>query len=185
MNKSYYFLVMLVCTIVLSSCKLMIIPKAINTVNAVSLEELNLKRDDYKIMNTITAEAIVTYKQNSSNKITVQEKNGEFRFIYKYSKGVFGRNAGWKLDSFSGVARLGYLDNDYEKYETYVADAIKPEFMARAIASYRLINACKVAGGDGVIEPIISTSVEQSGANSVTYKTTISAKIIKLKTDSK
>ena len=80
---------------------------------------------------------------------------------------------------------MGYLDNDYLKYDTYVADEIKPEFMARCIATYRLINACKIAGGDGLIEPIISTSIEQSGIRSVTYKTTVSAKIIKLKTDTK
>lgn len=172
------------CALALSSCKLTVIPKAINTVNAVSLSELNLERKDYSILKTISADAIVTYKRNGSRKITVQEAGGEFKFNYRHQS-QFGGKGFWFLDSFSGVARLGYLDNDYAKYDTYVADDIKPEFMARAIATYRLINACKVAGGDGLIEPIISTSVEQTGARTITYKTTVSAKVIKLKTDGK
>ncbi len=170
------------CALALSSCKLMVIPKAINTVNAVSLDEMNLERKDYSVLKTLSAEATVTYKQNGSRKITVQEANGDFKFVYKHHG--FGKGY-WILDRFSGVARLGYLDNDYLRYDTYVADDIKPEFMARSIAIYRLINACKVAGGDGLIEPIISTNVEQTGARTVTYKTTVSAKVIKLKTDGK
>lgn len=172
------------CAFALNSCKLMVIPKAINTVNAVSLSELNLERKDYSVLKTISAEAVVTYKQNGSRKITVQEESGEFKFIYKH-RSQFGGKGYWILDKFKGVARLGYLDNDYAQYDTYVSDDVKPEFMARAIATYRLINACKVAGGDGLIEPIISTNVEQTGAFTVTYKTTVSAKVIKLKTDGK
>lgn len=184
MKKSFIALCVF-CALALSSCKLQIIPKAINTVNAVNLSEMNLERKDYKVLNTISAEAVVTYKQNGSRKITVQESSGEFKFIYKYHGSLFGRKGYWSLKTFSGVARLGYLDNDYMGYDTYVADDIKPEFMARAIATYRLINACKVAGGDGLIEPIISTNVEQTGSRTVTYKTTVSAKVIKLKTDGK
>lgn len=175
---------MVFCAIALSSCKLSVIPKAINTINAVSMEELNLDRQDYIVLNTISAEASVTYTQNGSRKITVQDVNGEFKFIYKHH-GPFNKYGFWSLDAFSGVARLGYLDNDYLRYDTYVADEIKPEFMARAMATYRIINACKVAGGDGLIEPIISTSIEQSSRYTITYKTTVSAKIIKLKTDAK
>jgi hypothetical protein len=182
MKKSFIVLSVF-CALALSSCKISVIPKAINTVNAVSLDEMNLQRKDYSVLKTISADAVVTYKQNGSRKITVQEAGGDFKFVYKYHG--FGKNGFWSLDVFSGVARLGYLDNDYIRYDTYVADEIKPEFMARAIATYRLINACKVAGGDGVIEPIVSTNVEQSGFRTVTYKTTVSAKIIKLHTDSK
>lgn len=184
MKKSFILLSVACCALVLSSCKMSVIPKAINTVNSVTLEELNLERKDYIVLNTISADATVTYKQNGSRKITVQDENDEFKFVYKFH-GSFNGRGFWKLDSFRGVARLGYLDNDYAKYDTYVSDDIKPEFMARAIATYRLINACKIAGGDGLIEPIISTNVEQSSLRTVTYKTTVSAKIIKLKTDAK
>ena len=61
------------CALALSSCKLTVIPKAINTVNSVSLSELNLERKDYIVLKTISADAFVTYKQNGSRKITVQE----------------------------------------------------------------------------------------------------------------
>ena len=172
------------CAFALSSCKLIVIPKAINTVNAVSLNELNLERKDYSVLKTISAEATVTFKQNNSKKITVQEAGGDFKFVYKYHGSVTGKGY-WSLDKFSGVARLGYFDNDYAQYDTYVGDDIKPEFMARAIAAYRLINACKMAGGDGLIEPIISTNIDQTGSRTVTYKTTVCAKIFKLHTDSK
>ena len=172
------------CALALSSCKLTVIPKAISTVNAVSLSELNLERKDYIVLKTISADAVVTYKQNGSRKITVQEAGGEFKFVYKYHK-PFARKGFWELDKFSGVARLGYLDNDYHRYDTFVSESIKPEFMARCLATYRLINACRIAGGDGLIEPIVSMNVEQSGLRSVTFKATVSAKIIKLKTDSK
>lgn len=171
------------CALALSSCKLAIIPKAINTVNAVSLEELNLERKDYSVLKTISADAVVTYKQNGSRRITLQEESGEFKFTYRFHGG-FGGGA-WYLDKFNGVARLGYWDNDYFKYDTYVSDKISPEFMARSIAAYRIINACKVAGGDGLIEPIVSINVEQTGSRTITYKATVSAKVIKLKTDSK
>lgn len=173
------------CAFALTSCKMAIVPQAINTVNSVSLDEMNLERKDYNVLKTISAEATVTYKQNSSRKVTIQEEGNEFKFIYKYHKGLFHPKGEWALDRFSGVARLGYLDNDYSKYESFVSDRIRPEFMARSIAIYRAINACKVAGGDGLIEPIISTNVEQSGPRSVTFKTTVSAKIIKLKVDGK
>ena len=182
--KKYYLFSLLICALAFSSCKMSIVPKAISTVNSVSLDEMNLDRKDYNVLKTISAEASVTYKQNGSNKITVQESGGEFKFIYKWHGG-FGGKGFWSLDSFSGVARLGFLDNDYIKYDTYVTNEIKPEFMARSIAAYRLINACKIAGGDGVIEPICSMSIEQTGGRTILYKATVSAKIIKLKTDGK
>ncbi len=48
---------------------------------------------------------------------------------------------------------------------------------------YRLINVAKTNGADGIIEPIVSTNVEQSGKDDILYKTTVEAKIIKLHTN--
>ena len=59
-----------------------------------------------------------------------------------------------------------------------------PEYVVRNLAIYRLINASKVRGADGIIEPVISTNVEQRG-NDIVFKTTATAKLIKLKTDGK
>ncbi len=51
------------------------------------------------------------------------------------------------------------------------------------MALYRLVNLAREYGADAVIEPTISTNVEQTGTRSITYKSTVTAKIIKLKTD--
>ena len=79
---------------------------------------------------------------------------------------------------------MGYLSNDY--YEELFNIPPYPHWIVRRLAIYRLINAAKIAGGDGVIEPLISTNVEQGKSNrDIVYKTTVSAKLIKIKPDSK
>lgn len=176
--KKSFILITILGALVLSSCKLAIVPTAINTVNSVGLSELNLEREDYKILNTITAESSILYTQ-FGRKITISDTNGDFILTYK-RKYSFRTGYYWEYKSFRGVARYGFLANDYGKVNSY--SDISPEEMARNIAIYRLINACKVAGGDGVIEPIVSTNVGQQG-HSITFKTTVSAKIIKLNTD--
>lgn len=173
--KKVIFFSIVICAAMLSSCKLAIIPKAVNTVNAISLSELNLERKDYVVLNTISAEASVTYTQRS-RKIIVKENSGECTIEFR--RAAFSQN--WFYKKFTGIARLGFLSNDYAGNNLAVTDDIKPEFIARNMAIYRLINACKIMGGDGLIEPIISTNIEQVGARSVVYKTTVSAKVIKI-----
>ena len=90
----------------LASCGTqVIVPKALNTVNSVSLDELNLEREDYDILNTITAEAVVIYRERGS-KIEIIDQNNEFSLSYTKSK------TGWRLEH-SGILKLGYLSNDY------------------------------------------------------------------------
>ncbi len=48
---------------------------------------------------------------------------------------------------------------------------------------YRLINAAREYGADALVEPTVSTNVEQTGEHTITYKSTATAKIVKLKTD--
>jgi hypothetical protein len=176
--KKSFILITILGALALSSCKLAIVPKAINTVNSVGLSELNLERDDYKILNTISAEATITYRQ-LGNIIKISDANGDFEITYKRSFS-FRHGVTWNYKSFKGIARYGFLSNDYGKTHNY--NDITPEQIARHIAVYRLINACKVAGGDGVIEPIVSTNVGQEGRN-IIFKTTVSAKVIKLNTN--
>jgi hypothetical protein len=38
-------------------------------------------------------------------------------------------------------------------------------------------------GADGIVEPVVSTSVAQEGKNTVIFKTTVSGKAIRLKTN--
>lgn len=156
-----------------------IIPTGVNTINSVGLSELNLKHGtDFTIVNTITADATVFYsEQKKGEQITIKEENGEFKLVYKYDS-EFDM---WRIVDFDGIARFGFLSNDEGRVSLREVD---PESVARNFAIYKLINASKVRGADGVIEPVISTNVEQKGKE-IVFKTTVSAKLIKLKTDAK
>lgn len=182
MKKLSIFAIIAFCAIVMTSCKMYIIPKAINTVNSVSLEELNLDRKDYIVLNTITSEATINFTQ-TGRKLIIEEANGEFRMVFR--RPLFSKYYIYDDKKFSGIARFGFLSNDYEGKVRDIREGAQPEYIARELAIYRLINACKMAGGDGVIEPIISTNVEQSGLRGLVFKTTVSAKVIKLKPDTK
>lgn len=177
---------MVTCALVMTSCsgprKMVqrIVPTAVNTINAVNLNELNLKHGtDYTIVNTVSADATVLYsEQKKGEQITIKEgEHNEFRLVYKFDS----EQEKWYLTDFDGIARFGFLTNDdfHQNYSTR-----DPEYVARNFAIYKLINAAKVRGADGVIEPVISTNVEQRGKEYV-FKTTVTAKLIKLKSDSK
>ncbi len=174
--KFYHTIIIALVAITLASCGsgkkvTYIVPNAINTVNSVSLNELNLTGGDYQILNTITSEATITATIKKNN-ATIWEVGNEFFLHYK----DFG--FGLKLDSYSGVVRLGYLSNMYSR--TNFED-FNPEEIAIRLASYRAINIAQQHGTDGLIEPIISTKAEQIGEN-ITFQTTVTAKLVKLKT---
>lgn len=156
-----------------------VIPTAVNTINSVGLSELNLKHGtDYLIVNTVSAEATILYsEQKKGEQITLREENGEFRIVYKYDS----EQEAWYRIDFDGIARFGYLSNDYG---TTFTNTIDPQYVVRSLAIYRLINASKVRGADGIIEPVVSTNVEQRGRE-IVFKTTASAKLVKLNTDAK
>lgn len=158
-----------------SSCKPSeIIPQAINTVNSVTLRELNLERKDYDLLSTVTAEAAIYYQENiSKTEIEIGSLDGEFVLKFKKNK------LGWFISDCKGIARFGFLSNDYDESRSL---GIKPEAIARNFAIYRLINMSKVMDADGIVEPIISTNVEQQGKK-IIFKTTAQGKLIKLKTN--
>lgn len=184
LKKVSYLFAVAVVAMAFSSCRSVVVPKAVNTVHPVGWEELNLVRKDYTILKTTTAEASVTYHQ-TSKKIKIADANGEFSAIFKKAtvRGAFGqKEEAWILYDVNGIARLGFLNNDYDTNETLLR--CDPSWFSRNAAIYRLINAAKVAGADGIIEPIISTNIEQAGRN-VVFKTTVSGKLIKLIPDEK
>ena len=164
----------------MTSCKTKtIIPMAMNTVNAVGLEEMNLVRDDYQILNTVTADAEVIFRENNNN-MYLKDANGDFSITLKRGK-MFGQ---WYFKKFTGIARFGFLKNDYDAKDVDYSIYLQPGTVARNMAIYRIINASKISGADGVIEPVVSTNIEQRGRD-IVFKTTVSAKLIKLKTDKK
>ena len=155
-----------------------IVPTAVNTVNSVRLNELHLQHGtDYSIMNTVTAEATVFYTTKKKGQVVIlEEENGECWLEYKFDS----QQEKWGLVDFEGIARYGFLSNDEGRVSLR---EINPEDMARNIAIYRLINASKVRGADGVIEPVISTNVGELNGK-IVFKTTVSAKLMKLNVDS-
>lgn len=158
----------------LSSCfgkKAMVLPMAVNTVNTVGLSELNLERKDYEVLDRITAEATITYKEIFGG-VKIIDDNGECEVTYKKTK------TGLTMSSFKGFFKVGYLHGNHEN-----ASISTPEDFARKLATYRLINISNEMGADGIVEPVVSTSVAQEGKNTVIFKTTVSGKAIRLKTN--
>ena len=183
-KKIFYLVTVAAVAVAMSSCRTVAVPKAVNTIHPVGWQELNLTRKDYIILNTATAEASVTY-QKTSKRITISDVNKEFVATFKRVKfkNAFGKKSeGWYLYDVDGIIRIGFLKNDYDEDEVELVN--NPSWFSRKMATYRLINAAKVAGADGIIEPIISTNIEQMGRH-VVFKTTVSGKLIKLKPDTK
>ena len=185
MCKKLFLTVSLVaCMCLMTSCggpsKMVqrIVPTAVNTVNSVGLNELNLQHGtDYRIVNTVTADATVFYSTKKKGQVVIlEEENGECWLEYKFDS----EQEKWGLIDFEGVARFGFLSNDEGKISNLREN---PESMARYIAIYRLINESKVRGADGIIEPIISTNVGERDGK-IAFRTTVSAKLMKLNVDS-
>lgn len=173
MKKFFEVIIIVVVAGLLSSCGTtsVIVPKAVNTVSTASFVDLNLERDDYEILNTLSATAVVEAVY-SPNSMKVSDPDGEFSLNYVHGK------SGW-VCYHKGVVRLGYLSNDYN-YDP--SEVMSPEDVARRLAMYRIINMAKQNGADGIIEPTVSTNVEQNG-KTIVLKSTVEAKIIKLKTN--
>lgn len=173
----------LFCTVLLLVCvsafgrkKAFVVPKAVNTVNVVSLKELNLTRGDYQVLKTVTAEAAIVYTENKKGSVcTMKGTDENFYITYTFDKEGY-----LESEDFSGVLRFGYLYNDYKIND----GVIYPEEMARRLAIYRLINMVQLQGADGVIEPVISTNIENTkNKRECILKTTVRAKLVKLKSD--
>lgn len=162
----------------LTSCgsisSLSLMPTAVNTVKSVALDELNLTSNDYEVLDRIEAQAsvVVTITANS---FVIEDPEGTFQMNY------FKQGETLTLASYNGVVRAGYLARDYG-----TIDLDNPDDVVRRIAIYRLINLCKEQDGDGIIEPIISTNVEESKSGRsttvVTFRCTVSGRVVKLKT---
>ncbi|MBQ0118878.1 MAG: hypothetical protein KBS42_03845, partial [Bacteroidales bacterium] len=77
MKKTFLF-ALVVCAVVMSSCKLAIVPKAVNSVNSVKIDgmKLNLDRKDYQVLKTISAEASICYHQYGKRRYTISDRNG-------------------------------------------------------------------------------------------------------------
>lgn len=160
---------------VLASCsskKDMVIPRAISTIGTASLNDLNLQRHDYEVINTVTAEATVSYKVNKDGThIIITGEDDDFQLDYTKDK-----KKGWRC-KFAGILKAGYLQNISSTTNVERED---PAEIVHRLALYRLISQVKAVGGDGMVAPTILTNVEQND-NVVYFRTTTSAKAVKLK----
>lgn len=168
---------------VMTSCRsVRVVPQAKSTVNAVSLSELRLTNADYSVLNTISADATISVTYYSDNSIEVRDIDNTFSYKLK-PIGKKG-DGGYMLENTDGVIRLGFLSNDPRSI-----DLTLPEDVARGVSLYRIIGMSQQMGSDGLIEPVISTNIEGTsgamGKMNVIYKTTVSAKPVKLKVTGK
>lgn len=157
----------------LGSCngvKNLVIPHAVSTATSISMGELNLKKGDYDILNTVTETASVSAKYSGSS-LTIKSLDGDFAYWF-----IFKPKTGWYLNKFSGTASFGYLMNDPATKEN-LPDA---EEFARRVAIAKLIDVIKDYNADGALDPIVTTRVTNSDQNTVEYHATASAKIIKI-----
>ena len=160
----------------LSSCtgsrSYLVIPHAVSTASAVSVDNLNLSKGDYDVLNTITetASVICEYK---NNRIKVTSGENDFEYIFTQGKD------GWTLSAFSGAASLGYFTSDLQYHVAEVPDG---EEFSRRVAMARIIRATKDYNADGVVEPVVISRVNNIGKNKVEFISTVSAKLISIKT---
>lgn len=178
--RKIYFILAVVVGVLFASCSFMekasLIPVATNTISSVSFSDLNLEREDYNILNTIEVSSLVTVVYGNNGDIKITDDSGYTIEVCKDEK------TGALKTKSSGVLRAGFLTNDYGKisYDD-------PEAIARATAFSKLVSMAKEHGGDALIEPIVSTNLEeQSGRGTkrtIVYSTTASAKVIVIKTD--
>lgn len=153
-----------------------LMPTAVNTVKSTSFNELNLTSNDYDILDRIEAQSTI-FAKIDNNSYTVYDEENTFRLLFSKNKDEV------TLEKYEGVMRAGYLSRDYAAINLKQP---QPEEIARRVAIYRLINLVQEQGGDGIIEPVIATNVEETksswNSTTIAYRTTVSGKIVKLKT---
>ncbi len=150
---------------------------AISTMPVASMDNISQGRKEYTILNTITATAIVQ-SDNNKNHRTIFEENKEFTLVYDIEKREEKRYL--EYSECEGVLRLGFLGGTavYSSDATY----LPAEEIVRRLALYRLINLAKEYGADALLAPTITTTAT-SNKKLLTYKSEVSAKIIKIKND--
>lgn len=149
----------------------LVIPHSVSSASAVTVDNLNLTKGDYEVLNTITETASVI-SEYKGDQIKIYADNGDFSYVFSLSK------TGWVLSSFSGAASLGYFASDLENRLNVVPNA---EEFARRVAMARIIRAAKDYQADEVVEPVVISSANNIGKNKIEYVSTISAKLISIK----
>ena len=155
-----------------STQKETVIPRIVSTIGTATFEDLNLQRNDYEIIKTITAEAAVSYEANRAHtNILISGVDDDFKLEYTKDK-----KEGWKC-KYNGILKYGYIQNNFPATRT---DMVSPEEIVYRLAIYRLVSQIKSMGGDGMVAPSVVTRIEQKG-DVVYFYATAEAKSVKLK----
>lgn len=147
---------------------------AISNMPTVTIKDMNLERNDFAILKSVSASAVVKSDNKRSGR-TIYEENGEFKLVYDIIRDDGVRYL--EYDTCEGVIRLGYLGNT----NIYSSDSyfIPAEEIVRRLALYRLISLAKEYGADALFEPTITTSAT-SEKKTLIYKSEATAKLIKI-----
>lgn len=154
-----------------SSRSYLVIPHSVSSASAVTVDNLNLKRGEYDVLNSITETASVLCEYKGSE-IRISGDSNAFEYVFDLTKN------GWILKSFYGAASLGYFSTDLISVNQEIPDA---EEFARRVAMARIIQAAKDYKADGIVEPIVISSANNAGKNKIEYVSTITAKLITIK----
>lgn len=169
--------------VAMTSCRsVRVVPQAKSMVNSVRLQELNLTNADYTVLNTLSADATISVTYYSDGSLEVTDYDNTFSYklkpIGKKGEGIY------VLEKTNGVIRTGFLSHN-----TSNVDLTSPEDIALGTALYRIISLSQEMGADGLIEPVMATNIEGTsgsyGKMTVVYKTTVSAKPVRLKVTGK
>ena len=150
-------------------------PIATNSINAIGLSELNLSSGDYSLLKPITISVVISVEYKGKRHKIIQCEDEDFTLEYKWGKRDNG-SYGWKIQDWEGVVKLGFLSNSIGA----LTHDLSAHEAALRLAKYRLISQAQMQGADGVIEPIFSTNVAQSGKK-LFFKTTVTARPLVLK----
>lgn len=174
-KNNVFFTAVILCSMILASCassrNFTPITKA--TLPAVERSD---RTDEYQILNTVEAEAVVSVTQNGKKRLIKSEGPDAFLNVCIQDKNDPNKY-NYSVRDSKGTLRYGIIEN----FNMGDADQCDAESMARYLAAYRLINEAKTAGADGILAPSFRGDTEEI-KNGVVYKIKLSAKLIKLNT---
>ena len=163
------------CSMLLASCAAprTFIPYARSSVSTESL----VPGKNYEIVDTITAEAVVAVS-SKSDRFEIEADSGDFLNVCNVTK---NEGIKYNLEKSKGILLFGFV----EGLDLGEPDPCDGNSVASGLAAYKLINEIKNSGADGIVAPMISVDVEETGSGffsrTLTYKVVITAKLVKIK----
>jgi len=172
-KNNVFFTAVILCSMILASCAAprTFVPYARSSVSTESL----VPGKNYEIINTITAEAVVAVSSKKGT-LEIEPDSGEFLNICN----VADEGVKYNVEKSKGILLYGLV----EGLDLGDPDPCDGNSMASGLAAYKLIKEIKNSEADGIVAPMISVDVEETGtgffSRTVTYKVVITAKLVKI-----